>query len=187
MSLPTGPGARLRVPSCGLCTWPGAGGNRGSLCDGGRRGRERPGQHSSEPKPNSRWGCTWTWFRWLPTGFGRRIRQVVDPRCPFPHGLAVEPRGEAWLRDALPEFDLLWFFKLRTANLFHQWRWPRSVVDIDDIPSSYERVSGKSASIAAAAPRHAADCWSGAGGKGCSENDSMCLACAAKATGNICR
>jgi len=77
--------------------------------------------------------------------FRQRIRQLVDPRCPFPHGLAVEPRGETWIRDALPEFDLVWFFKLRTANMFQQWRWPRSVVDIDDVPSTYERASGTAA------------------------------------------
>jgi glycosyltransferase involved in cell wall biosynthesis len=79
--------------------------------------------------------------------FRQRLSRMLDPRCPFPHGLAVEPRGEAWLRAALPEFDLVWFFKLRTANMFSSWRWPRSVVDIDDIPSAYERVSGKSAPL----------------------------------------
>jgi glycosyltransferase involved in cell wall biosynthesis len=47
------------------------------------------------------------------------------------------------MREALPGFDLVWFFKLRTANMFQAWRWPRSVVDIDDVPSTYERASGK--------------------------------------------
>jgi glycosyltransferase involved in cell wall biosynthesis len=78
-------------------------------------------------------------------GFRQRIRRALDPRCPYPHGLAVEPRGEAWIQDALPEFDMVWFFKLRTANMFKQWCWPRSVVDIDDIPSTYERACGKTA------------------------------------------
>jgi glycosyltransferase involved in cell wall biosynthesis len=32
-------------------------------------------------------------------------------------------------------FDLVWVFKLRTANMFRLWRWPNSVLDVDDLPS----------------------------------------------------
>jgi len=79
--------------------------------------------------------------------FGQRIRRLVDPRCPFPHGMAVESRGEERMRKVLPDFDVVWFFKLRTANMFQAWRWPRSVVDVDDVPSTYERVYGHSAPL----------------------------------------
>ena len=81
-------------------------------------------------------------------GFTQRVRRAVDPRCPYPHGLAAEPQGEAWIKDGLPKFDLVWFFKLRTANMFRQWRWPRSVVDIDDVPSTYARTHGATISMA---------------------------------------
>jgi glycosyltransferase involved in cell wall biosynthesis len=37
------------------------------------------------------------------------------------------------------EFDLVWHCKLRTPNMFPCWQWPRSVVDIDDVPSTFER------------------------------------------------
>jgi glycosyltransferase involved in cell wall biosynthesis len=33
----------------------------------------------------------------------------------------------------------VWFFKLQTPNMFLRWAWPRSVADIDDVPSTYER------------------------------------------------
>jgi glycosyltransferase involved in cell wall biosynthesis len=81
-------------------------------------------------------------------GISLRFRRALDPRCPHPHGLAAEARGEAWIQEAFPEFDLVWFFKLRTANMFREWRWPRSVVDIDDIPSAYESASAKAAPAA---------------------------------------
>jgi glycosyltransferase involved in cell wall biosynthesis len=74
-----------------------------------------------------------------------RLRRTFDPRCRYPHGLAADARGQAWLKKALPEFDLIWFFKLRTANMFEQWAWPRAVVDIDDVPSTYEEAVAKSA------------------------------------------
>jgi glycosyltransferase involved in cell wall biosynthesis len=80
-------------------------------------------------------------------GITRRVSRAFDPRCAYPHGLAIEPQGEAWMQDTLPEFDMVWFFKLRTANMFRRWSWPRSVVDIDDIPSTYMRASGKTAPL----------------------------------------
>jgi hypothetical protein len=33
---------------------------------------------------------------------------------------------------------LIWINSLRVANMFGLWCWPRSVLDIDDIPSNYE-------------------------------------------------
>jgi glycosyltransferase involved in cell wall biosynthesis len=40
------------------------------------------------------------------------------------------------LRD-LPKYDLVWIHALRTANSLGHWAWPRSVMDIDDIPSTF--------------------------------------------------
>jgi glycosyltransferase involved in cell wall biosynthesis len=53
------------------------------------------------------------------------------------HGLALNPSSEKEIQHIAREhFDLVWFFKLRTANYFRQARWPGFVVDVDDVPSS---------------------------------------------------
>jgi glycosyltransferase involved in cell wall biosynthesis len=53
--------------------------------------------------------------------------------------MAVAPADEQRILALLPNYDIIWFFKLRVANFFSQWHWPLSVVDIDDVPSTYER------------------------------------------------
>ena len=72
-------------------------------------------------------------------GIRARFRSILDPDFTNIHGTAVEPAQEAWLAEAQNEFDLIWFFKLRTANLFANARWRRSIVDVDDVPSTMER------------------------------------------------
>jgi polysaccharide biosynthesis protein PslH len=79
------------------------------------------------------------------SGLAQRLHRALDPRCEYPHGLAADARAQARLASLLPEFDLIWFFKLRTANMFAQWHWPRSIVDIDDVPSAYELSVAKTA------------------------------------------
>jgi len=68
-----------------------------------------------------------------------KARWLLDRRVRYPHGMAADARGVQLIRNAAREFDLIWFFKLRTANLFPDWAWQRSVVDIDDVPSLFER------------------------------------------------
>jgi glycosyltransferase involved in cell wall biosynthesis len=67
-----------------------------------------------------------------------KIDFARNPRVPYPHGLAAPPNAQSWLEQTLPTYDLVWIFKLRTANMFRQWHWPNSVVDVDDVPSTYE-------------------------------------------------
>jgi glycosyltransferase involved in cell wall biosynthesis len=67
-----------------------------------------------------------------------RVQFGLDPRVPYPHGWAAPPATQSWLEKTLPSYDLVWIFKLRTANMFGNWNWPCSVVDIDDVPSTYE-------------------------------------------------
>jgi hypothetical protein len=67
------------------------------------------------------------------------LRWVVDPRMNYPHGVGVGERGLRRLLELSARADIVWFFKLRTANLFARWAWPRSVVDVDDVPSMFER------------------------------------------------
>ena len=53
------------------------------------------------------------------------------------HGLVLPLKTDTELVKAVNQnFDLVWFFQLRTANYFRQARWKQSVVDIDDLPSA---------------------------------------------------
>jgi hypothetical protein len=72
-------------------------------------------------------------------GWIQKAKWLLNAQQPYPHGMAVEQQGVGRVRRAARECDLIWFYKLRTANMFPQWAWPRSVVDVDDIPSLIER------------------------------------------------
>ncbi len=77
-------------------------------------------------------------------GLTSKVQWIFNPRIPFPHGCGVtDPEADRVLGRA-DEFDLIWFFKLRTPNMFSQFSWTRSVVDIDDVPSTYENSSAQS-------------------------------------------
>lgn len=70
-------------------------------------------------------------------GIFSRFRRSIDPAFPYPHGLGISEENEKHLRACLMDYDIIWFFKLRTANLFLQSNWVNSVLDIDDLPSGY--------------------------------------------------
>ena len=72
-------------------------------------------------------------------GWAKKAQWLLDPRFPLPHGSGADEKDARLLRSGLDNFDLVWFYKLRTANMFPFSKWPRSVVDIDDVPSQYER------------------------------------------------
>jgi glycosyltransferase involved in cell wall biosynthesis len=78
-----------------------------------------------QPRPNS--------------GLGGKLRWLLDPRASYPHGCGVSENSAHEAVKLAGGFDLVWFFKLRTPNLFPNGAWPRSVVDIDDVPSTFER------------------------------------------------
>jgi glycosyltransferase involved in cell wall biosynthesis len=68
-----------------------------------------------------------------------RATSIFDPIFANIHGLVTEARDEAWMTEFQKQFDLIWFCKLRTANYFARAKWHRSVVDVDDLPSTMER------------------------------------------------
>jgi glycosyltransferase involved in cell wall biosynthesis len=79
------------------------------------------------------WGVQRDGFR----GARALVRAIRDPGFVNLHGLVLDPHAEAEVvRAACENFDLVWFFQLRTANYFRRARWERSVVDIDDLPSA---------------------------------------------------
>jgi glycosyltransferase involved in cell wall biosynthesis len=71
--------------------------------------------------------------------WSEKLRWVMDPRVDYPHGCGVRREALERVLQTAHDFDLIWFCKLRTPNMFPHWAWQRSVVDIDDIPSTYEQ------------------------------------------------
>lgn len=74
-----------------------------------------------------------------------RLRHAVNPRIPHTSGLAASAEAAAMLGPLLRETDLVWFGRLRSASVFNRWHWPRSVVDIDDLPSAQAEAEALSA------------------------------------------
>jgi glycosyltransferase involved in cell wall biosynthesis len=61
---------------------------------------------------------------------------TFDQRSHYPFGCSVDAEGARRLLETYSSVDLIWFFKLRAAEMFPNRAWERSVVDIDDIPST---------------------------------------------------
>jgi glycosyltransferase involved in cell wall biosynthesis len=72
-------------------------------------------------------------------GLIEKLRWTFDPRSNYPNGCGVGAQAMQRVLGRLNEFDLIWFFKPRSADMFPNAVWPCSVLDIDDVPSSYER------------------------------------------------
>lgn len=71
-------------------------------------------------------------------GLGGKLRWTFNPRSDYPAGLGVDREGLRRVQSMLGGYDLVWFFTLRAADIFPNAEWPRSVVDIDDLPTTYQ-------------------------------------------------
>lgn len=68
----------------------------------------------------------------------QKLMWALDPRTPYFQGIAVGSDAATWMQRQIDNYDLIWFSKIRTPGMFPQWTWPRSVLDIDDVPSLFE-------------------------------------------------
>jgi polysaccharide biosynthesis protein PslH len=68
-----------------------------------------------------------------------RLRCGLDRNFVNYHGQVVGDQDRMFVMNELPRYDLVWLHHLRTANVYDRWVWPRSVMDLDDIPSSLLR------------------------------------------------
>ena len=48
--------------------------------------------------------------------------------------VASEP-DRAALQELIQQHDVVWVHTIRTAHWFRIYRWPHSVLDVDDLPS----------------------------------------------------
>ena len=71
-------------------------------------------------------------------GLMEKLRWTFDPESDYPYGCGVSQEGMQRVLRELDQFDLIWFFKPRAADMFPNAVWPRSVLDIDDVPSAFE-------------------------------------------------
>ena len=64
-----------------------------------------------------------------------RIRHEFDPSYLNTYGQSVVDDARRSLRSRLEQYDVIWIHTVRTANAFGIERWPKSVLDVDDLPS----------------------------------------------------
>jgi glycosyltransferase involved in cell wall biosynthesis len=74
-------------------------------------------------------------------GLVAKFKWTFNPKTPYPRGYGVSEEGLRRISRSAKEFDLIWLFKQRCAGLFPDLTWPRSVLDIDDVLSRYERAA----------------------------------------------
>jgi glycosyltransferase involved in cell wall biosynthesis len=72
-------------------------------------------------------------------GLIRRLQWAFNPRFLNVHGCVADSADRERLLKRLGDFDLIWALNSRTPNILNQWYWPRSVLDLDDVPSTFQR------------------------------------------------
>ncbi|HVM49408.1 MAG TPA: glycosyltransferase family 4 protein [Candidatus Acidoferrum sp.] len=72
-------------------------------------------------------------------GLWQRLRWAFDPHYLNVHGCRAGSADRERLAAMQKQFDLVWVFHSRTPNIVGQWFWPHSVLDIDDVPSTFQR------------------------------------------------
>lgn len=79
--------------------------------------------------------------------FGRlsqRLRHEFDPTYMATDPYVVSGTDRALLKELIQQHNLVWIHTIRTANWFRIYRWPRSVFDVDDLPSRREQSTAQS-------------------------------------------
>ena len=73
-----------------------------------------------------------------PTNLGSsidRIRHEFDPSFLKTHGYAACQSDCEDMSRMIDEYDVVWVHNIQTANAFQIYRWPHTVLDVDDIQS----------------------------------------------------
>lgn len=74
-------------------------------------------------------------------GITENLRWALDPKANYPFGCRVGQEAVNLMRGIVNGFDVVWFFKPRSADVFPNAAWQQSVLDIDDLESRYQRSS----------------------------------------------
>src|ERR1035437_788064 len=89
-------------------------------------------------------------IRPLPVALGRSLSLPERRRHEFaatymatdPYAVSEPDRKE--MQELIQQHDLVWIHTIRTANWFRMYRWPHSVLDVDDLPSRREHSTAQS-------------------------------------------
>lgn len=73
------------------------------------------------------------------SGLWEKSQWALNPRYLNVHGCVARVDDRERLFKRFDQFDLIWVLNSRTPNILQRWRWPRAVLDIDDIPSTFQR------------------------------------------------
>jgi glycosyltransferase involved in cell wall biosynthesis len=71
-------------------------------------------------------------------GLAGKIRWALDPRIPYPLGCGVDADASTRITQSLTDSNLVWLGNFRTPYMFENQVWPKSVLDVDDLPSCIE-------------------------------------------------
>jgi len=69
----------------------------------------------------------------------QRLRHEFDPGCLETDPYVVGGTDVAQMKELIHQHDLIWIHTIRTANWFRLYRWPHSVLDVDDLQSRTHR------------------------------------------------
>ena len=72
---------------------------------------------------------------WKIASWGDRIRYELGSGYLNTNKGKVQDEDRRHMLRLIAEHDLVWVHGLRAANGFNIWKWPKSILDIDDIPS----------------------------------------------------
>jgi glycosyltransferase involved in cell wall biosynthesis len=73
------------------------------------------------------------------------IGRTLNPRYRNVHAVLASEKERRLVYQLAESADIVWFLKLRSANILDRWHWPHSVMDIDDVPSTYSKTSSVTA------------------------------------------
>jgi len=76
----------------------------------------------------------------------QRLQHEFDPTYMATDPYTVSDLDRAALQKLILQHDVIWVHTIRTANWFRIYRWPHSILDIDDLPSSQHQSAAQSGS-----------------------------------------
>lgn len=74
-----------------------------------------------------------------------RFRKVFDSSFLNTNGVEVPPEDRVRVAKLVEQNDMVWVHTLKVANAFRRFHWPKTVLDLDDIPSGYHLHAAKHA------------------------------------------
>jgi glycosyltransferase involved in cell wall biosynthesis len=73
------------------------------------------------------------------TSFPQRLRHEFDPTYLEADHYEASEQDRTALKELMQQHDLVWIHTVRTASWFRMYRWPQSVLDLDDLQSRTHR------------------------------------------------